>query len=118
MGGKEDPPRQARRCCYAVARSQGEERRGEGEGGREVEREAEEEEEGGVRKERGLADCGGGLSRSAVPGAQRRFKGGEATGERTGEGGRGSERERERGGAGVGEGRRRQCSDWRPLCSE
>lgn len=42
VGGKEDPPRQARRCCYAVARSQGEERRGEGEGGREVEREEEE----------------------------------------------------------------------------
>lgn len=56
-----------------------------------------------MRKERGLADCGGGLSRSAVPGAQRCFKGGEATGERTGEGGeggeagRGSERESERG---------------------
>lgn len=56
-----------------------------------------------MRKERGLADCGGGLSRSAVPGAQRCFKGGEATGERTGEGGgseagRGSEREGAREG--------------------
>lgn len=86
MGGKEDPPQQARWCCYAVARSQGEERRGEEGGGR----------GGGVRKERGLADCGGGLSRSAVPGAQRCFKGGGRDG---GESGGWGGVERERGGA-------------------
>lgn len=94
-GGRQGRPSSAGEAvllCRCKEPGRGEERRGGGrEGGREGGG------GGGVRKERGLADCGGGLSRSAVPGAQRCFKGGEATGERTGEGG-GSERERAREG--------------------
>lgn len=85
MGGKEDPPQQARWCCYAVARSQGEERRGR----RRKRRRGEEGEGPGRLWGRPQPQCC--AWRSAV--FQR---GGDATGERVG--GWGGV-ERERGGA-------------------